>query len=76
MGNAAKLSLFHSTDAEGTLGSLIGGAKSSGLGHQFKKIKHQTVQGCGKQGSVIRLAQHNLMSKRASHNDRWALAKE
>ena len=27
------------TVAEGTLGSLIGGAKSSGLGHQFKKIK-------------------------------------
>jgi hypothetical protein len=66
--------------AEGTLGSLIGGAKSSGHGHRFKKIKHQTAQGCGEHGSVTRLAQfwdclkqHNLMSIGASHNDRWTL---
>src|SRR6516165_4264625 len=45
------------TAAEETLGSLIGGAKSSGVGHQFKKIKHQTAQGCGEHGSVTRFAQ-------------------
>ena len=45
------------TVAEGALGSLIGGAKSPGLGHQFKKIKHQTAQGCGEHGSVTRFAQ-------------------
>jgi hypothetical protein len=45
------------TVAKGTLVSLIGALKSSVHGHQFKKIKHQTVQGRAKQESVIRLAQ-------------------
>jgi hypothetical protein len=49
-----------STDCAGTLGSLIGGAypwPNGGVGHQFRKIKHQSAQGCGEPRSVSRLAQ-------------------
>jgi hypothetical protein len=48
------------TAVEQTLGSLIGGANplfNGGVGHQFKRIKRQSAQGCGEQRSVSRLAQ-------------------
>jgi hypothetical protein len=55
------------------LGSFDWGANphlKDGIGHEFKKIKHQSAQGCGERGSVTRFAQHNLMSMSAPHNDR------
>jgi hypothetical protein len=36
---------------------LLGALKSSGHVHQFKKIKHQTAQGCAEHGSVTQFGQ-------------------
>src|SRR5262252_5954060 len=56
--------------AEQTLGSLDCWALIS----NFKRIKHQSAQGRGEQGSVSHFAQYNLMSMSTPHNDCCELA--